>query len=58
VLHKASKIIAHIIAEENVKPVMEELTDIREKIRYGRKMNRRLHNMPFRKIQFYCLQVG
>jgi len=53
VLHKASKIIAKIVAEENVKPVMEKLTDIREKIRYGRKMNRRLHNMPFRKIQFY-----
>jgi len=32
---------------------MEELADIREKIRYGRKMNRRLHNVPFRKIQFY-----
>jgi len=32
---------------------MEELTDIREKIRYGRKMNRRIHNMPFRKTQLY-----
>jgi len=51
--HKASKVIAKIVAEENVKPIMEELTDIREKIRYGRKMNRRLHSMPFMKIQFY-----
>jgi len=33
--------------------IMEELTDIREKIRYGRKMNRRLHSTPFMKIQFY-----
>ncbi|RDD53157.1 MAG: transposase [Candidatus Korarchaeota archaeon NZ13-K] len=53
ILHRASKIIARIVAEENVKPVMERLTDMREKIRYGRKMNRRLHSMPFRKIQLY-----
>ena len=53
ILHKASRVIAHIIAEEKVKPVMEKLTNIREKIRYGRRMNRRLHSMPFRKIQFY-----
>jgi putative transposase len=32
-----------IVAEENVKPVMEELKDIR--------MNRRLHSIPFRKTQ-------
>lgn len=45
ILHRASKIIAYIIAEEKVKSVMEKLTNIREKIQYGRKMNRRLHNM-------------
>ncbi|MEM0079174.1 MAG: transposase [Nitrososphaerota archaeon] len=53
ILHRATKIIAGIIAEENVKPVMEKLTHIRERIRYGRRMNRRLHSTPFRKIQFY-----
>jgi len=53
VLHRASKTVARIIAEQNVKPVMEDLTNIRDRIRYGRKMNRRLHSMPFRKIQFY-----
>ncbi len=53
ILHRASKTIARIIAEEKVKPVMETLTNIREKIRYGRKMNRRLHSIPFRKIQSY-----
>lgn len=53
ILHRASKFIAHLISEENVKPVMEELTNIRERIRYGRKMNRRLHAIPFRKLQFY-----
>jgi len=51
ILHKASKIIAQIITGEKVKPVMEKLTKIRERIRYGRKMNRRLHSMPFRKVQ-------
>jgi IS605 OrfB family transposase len=35
--------MAMIVAEENVKPVMEELKDIR--------MNSRLHSIPFRKIQ-------
>ncbi|MEM3833413.1 MAG: transposase [Thermoprotei archaeon] len=53
ILHRATKIIAGVIAEENVKPVMEKLKGIRERIRYGRKMNRRLHAMPFRKIQSY-----
>jgi len=53
ILHRASKIVAKIASEENVQPVMENLADIRKKIQYGRKMNRRLHSMPFRKIQFY-----
>ncbi|MEM2712128.1 MAG: hypothetical protein QXX18_03785 [Candidatus Jordarchaeales archaeon] len=29
VLHRAAKIVTRIVAEENVKPVMEELTHIR-----------------------------
>ncbi|MEM2626334.1 MAG: transposase [Candidatus Jordarchaeales archaeon] len=53
VLHRAAKIVTRIVAEENVKPVMEELTHIRGRIRYGRVMNRRLHSMPFRRIQLY-----
>ncbi|MEM1512424.1 MAG: zinc ribbon domain-containing protein [Candidatus Jordarchaeales archaeon] len=54
VLHRAAKVVAGVVAEENVKPVMEELTHIRERIRYGRVMNnRRLHSIPFRRIQFY-----
>jgi putative transposase len=52
ILHKASKIVAEIVAEEKVKPVMENLKNIRERIRYGRRMNRRLHSMPFRRVQF------
>jgi len=53
IIHKASKIIAEIVAEEKVKPVMEKLKNMREKIKYGRRMNRRLHSVPFRKIQSY-----
>jgi putative transposase len=53
ILHKASKTIVRIVAEEKVKPVMENLKNIRERIKYGRRMNRRLHSIPFRKIQFY-----
>ncbi|GBC75406.1 hypothetical protein HRbin06_00724 [archaeon HR06] len=53
IIHKASKIISKIAKEENVKPVMEKLTNIRERIRYGRKMNRRLHSISFRKAQLY-----
>ncbi|MBS7247333.1 MAG: transposase [Candidatus Freyarchaeota archaeon] len=58
VLHRAAKIVAGVVAEENVKPVMEELTHIRERIRYGRVMNRRLHSIPFRRIQFYISYKG
>ncbi|MEM3512245.1 MAG: transposase, partial [Candidatus Jordarchaeales archaeon] len=58
VLHRAAKVVAGVVAEENVKPVMEELTHIRERIRYGRVMNRRLHSIPFRRIQFYISYKG
>jgi putative transposase len=51
ILHKASRIIAETVAGEKVKPVMEELKNMRERIKYGRRMNRRLHSIPFRKIQ-------
>ncbi|MBS7609231.1 IS200/IS605 family accessory protein TnpB-related protein, partial [Candidatus Bathyarchaeota archaeon] len=53
ILHRASKIIASIVAKENIKPAIESLTNLRENIQYSKKMNRRLHSMPFRKIQFY-----
>jgi IS605 OrfB family transposase len=51
ILHKASRIIAETVAGEKVKPVMEELKNMREKMKYSRRMNRRLHSIPFRKIQ-------
>jgi IS605 OrfB family transposase len=39
------------VVGEKVKPVMEKLKNMREKMKYGRRMNRRLHSVPFRKIQ-------
>jgi IS605 OrfB family transposase len=39
------------VAREKVKPIMEDLKNMREKMKYGRRMNRRLHSTPFRKIQ-------
>jgi putative transposase len=53
ILHKVSRTIAEIVAEEEVKPVMEELRNIRGRMKYGRRMNRRLHSIPFRRIQSY-----
>ncbi|MEM2773305.1 MAG: RNA-guided endonuclease TnpB family protein [Nitrososphaerota archaeon] len=50
----------HIISKEIVefvkqfpKPmiVMEKLEGLREKIDYSRELNRRLHNLPYRKLQ-------
>jgi len=49
---RVNAVKADIVAEEGVKPVMEELKNIGEKIRCGRRVNRRLRSMPFRKIQF------
>jgi len=53
IIHKASKIIAEMVAREKAKPVIEELKNMRERIKYGRRMNRRLHIIPFRRIQSY-----
>ena len=32
---------------------MENLKGMRKGIRYGKRMNRRLHSLPYRKLQFY-----
>ncbi len=53
ILHKTSKIVAEIVKGEKVIPVMEGLKGIRRRLRYGKRMNRGLRSMPFRKIQFY-----
>ncbi len=52
ILYKASKVIAEISAKENFKPVMEKLKNIREN-KIGKRLNRGLRNMSFRRVQFY-----
>ncbi len=47
ILHKASKVIAKIIDEEGVLPIMKRLKGIRKRV------NRRLHSMPFRISQSF-----
>ncbi|MEM4969457.1 MAG: transposase, partial [Nitrososphaerota archaeon] len=51
-LHIISKEIVEF-AKQFPKPmiVMEELEGLREKIDYSRELNRRLHNLPYRKLQ-------
>ena len=50
-LHKAAKQVVDIAGDRGI--VMENLNGIRKRIRYGRKMNRRLHSWPFRRLQLY-----
>jgi len=53
-LHKVSR---HIVewSHQFEKPciVFEELKEMRDSIDYGTRMNRRLHHLPFRALQFY-----
>ncbi|WP_135302538.1 RNA-guided endonuclease InsQ/TnpB family protein [Haloarcula amylovorans] len=53
-LHKISR---HIVewSHQFEKPciVFEDLKEMRESIDYGTRMNRRLHHLPFRALQFY-----
>jgi putative transposase len=51
VLHKVSKKIAELAKGYAI--IMENLTNIRRNINYGRKLNRRLHSWNFRKLQFF-----
>ena len=53
-LHKVSR---HIVewSQQFEKPciVFEDLKDMRDSIDYGVRMNRRLHHLPFRALQYY-----
>jgi IS605 OrfB family transposase len=53
-LHKVSR---HIVewSRQFEKPciVFEDLKEMRDSIDYGTRMNRRLHHLPFRALQFY-----
>jgi len=53
-LHKVSR---HIVewCQQFVKPciVFEDLKEMRDSLDYGTRMNRRLHHLPFRALQYY-----
>jgi len=53
-LHKVSRQITEW-CQQFVKPciVFEDLKEMRDNIDYGTRMNRRLHRLPFRALQFY-----
>jgi putative transposase len=51
--HKISKRIVDFARQNSFGVVMEDLKGIRNRINYGRKLNRRLHSWNFRKLQFY-----
>jgi len=49
ILHRVSKQIVEVAKGKLI--ILENLKGIRKRIKYGRKMNRRLHSWPFRKLQ-------
>ena len=53
-LHKLSRHIVEWSGQfENPCIVFEDLKEMRDSIDYGTRMNRRLHHLPFRALQFY-----
>ena len=53
-LHKISHGVVEWVSQfENPIMVFEDLTDMREDIEYGTRMNRRLHSLPFAKLRSY-----
>lgn len=51
--HKISSEIIRIAKAHNTVIQMENLTDIRERINFNKKMNRQLHNWNFRQLQTF-----
>ena len=51
--HKIARSIVRVAKANGWGIILEDLKDMRDRIHYGRKMNRRLHAIPFRKIQSY-----
>ncbi|MDI6810196.1 MAG: transposase, partial [archaeon] len=52
-LHEISKLIVMLLSLAGAMIVMEDLTNIRDKIKYRRRMNRRLHSWNYRRLQSY-----
>jgi putative transposase len=51
--HKISREVVDFAKQHGFGIIMEDLKGIRKHIKYGRKLNRRLHSWNFRKLQFY-----
>jgi len=51
--HKIARIIVDFAKEHGFGIIMEDLNGIRNKIRYNKNLNRRLHSWNFRKLQFF-----
>ncbi|MEM2150825.1 MAG: transposase [Candidatus Bathyarchaeia archaeon] len=51
--HKVSKKIVEFAKESGFGIIMEDLKWMRKRIKYGKRMNRRLHSLPFRRLRFY-----
>ena len=51
--HKVAKRIVEVAKLNGFGIVMEDLKWMRRRINYSRRMNRRLHSLPYRKLQFY-----
>jgi len=51
--HKVARRMVDLAKEYKMGIVMEDLRGIRERVNYGRMLNRRLHSWNFRRLQFY-----
>jgi len=52
-IHTATKYLSEVAKREEVRIILEDLKNIRDKVKYGKKLNRRLHTWNFRKEQFF-----
>ncbi len=52
-LHKLSRRLVEFAKQHGLGIVLEDLKHIRARIRRSKRMNRRLHSLPFRRLQFY-----
>jgi len=53
ICHKISRALVDFAKEHNLGIIMEDLKGMRNRIRYGKNLNRRLHSWNFRRLQFY-----
>ena len=51
--HKISRVIVDTAEKHNAAIQMENLTDIRERVKFTKKMNKQLHNWNFRQLQTF-----